>query len=88
MRRKIRYMQSDAKNITGRRIKEVRIQYKMTQEELAVKLQLKGLEWDSSTISKIELGKRSVMDYEIREIAKCLEIDILYLLLETDTPNT
>lgn len=86
MRKKTFFENSNAKNITGKRIKEVRKQCQITQAGLATKLQLEGLECNSSTISKIELGRRAVTDYEIVGIAKCLKISVLCLLIEK--PNT
>ena len=45
----------------------------MTQQELAEKLQLKGIDLTSKEISKIENNKRLVQDFELFAFAKIFE---------------
>lgn len=68
------------KNIIGERLKSYRKQNKITQEDLAARLQTKGLTLDRTAISKIERGERLVPDYEVVAIAKSLKVDIKWLL--------
>ena len=45
-----------------------------SQNGLAVKLQLAGLTLDQIGVAKIENGMRSVFDYELAIIARCLQV--------------
>ena len=49
------------RNICGKRLKEVRNQCDLSQEELAAKLQLKGLDLAQTTISLIKLKYLSIV---------------------------
>ena len=71
---------SDKKNIIGERLKFYRKQNKITQEDLAARLQTKGLTLDRTAISKVERGERLVPDYEVVAIAKALKVDVKWLL--------
>ena len=46
----------------------------LTQEELATKLQLAGLDLDRIAVAKIEARIRSVFDYELAVIAHLLAV--------------
>ncbi|MBQ3183640.1 MAG: helix-turn-helix transcriptional regulator [Clostridia bacterium] len=74
------YDYNGKKNISGIRIHEARRQMKMTQSELAAKLQLAEIIIERDSISRIEIGTRFVADYELREIAKILKVSVLWLL--------
>lgn len=61
------------RNISGFLIRARREELGMTQEGLAVKLQLAGLSnLDRGGLSKIEAGTRSVFDYELAIISEVL----------------
>lgn len=62
------------KNIIGRRIAECRIKEKLSQGELAAKMQLLNVNIDQQMISKIEKNQRQVTDYEFACFCKCLNI--------------
>ena len=72
------------KNVMGPRIREARRRggQKVTQEELAVRLQFLGVELDRTAISKIESGKRPVTDSEIVGISKALRVKVAWLFGE------
>ena len=72
------------RNITGERIKQARktANPKITQTDLAVRLQLQGLQIERATISKIETGYREVTDVEVLAIAKALNVTISWLFNE------
>ena len=52
----------------------------MTQEALATKLQLAGLDLDRIAVAKIEARIRSVFDYELAVIADLLSVPVDALL--------
>ena len=54
---------------------------RMTQADLAAKLQLKGLEnFERITVCRIEKGTRQVSDIELKYLAVALEVSAEYLL--------
>ena len=58
------------------RIRMLRKQKKLSQEELAARLQIEGVDLDQKAISRIECGKRFIADFELREIARILQISM------------
>ena len=52
----------------------------MTQLELSAKLAQEGVTIDRAGISKIEIGERSVYDFEVRAFAKTLGVKVAWLL--------
>ena len=72
-------------NVSGDRIRQLRTQKRMSQEQLAAKLQLAGVDTSQKTISGVEMGARVVPDYELAYYARVLDTTVLWLLgLETD----
>ena len=73
------------RNVVGPRIREARrsLSQRVTQEELAARLQALGMELDRSAISKMETGKRPITDVEIVAICRVLGIDVASLFVET-----
>lgn len=69
-------------NIAGIRIRVERERHHLSQEQLAAKLQLSGLNISQKSISRIETGNRIVADYELKYFAQALGVSILYLLDE------
>ena len=74
------YDYNGKKNICGDRIHEARCKLRLTQENLAAKLQLNGIILERDSISRIEIGTRFVADYELREFAKILDVSVGWLL--------
>ena len=74
------YDYNGKKNICGDRIHEARCKIRLTQSELAAKLQVNGIVIERDSISRIEIGTRFVADYELREIAKILKVSVDWLL--------
>ena len=68
------------KNIVHRRIKETRTAGKISQEELAARMQSLNVNMDQQMISKIEKNNRIVTDCEVVCFAKALHVTVLYLL--------
>ncbi len=68
------------KNICGERVHEARRKLKLTQSDLAAKLQIAGIIIERDSISRIEIGTRFVADYELRELSKILKVSVNWLL--------
>lgn len=71
-------------NISGSRIKAARVKNKMSQEELAIRMQLAGLQIGQMAISRMETGKRLVPDFELPILASALGVSVAYLLGESE----
>lgn len=71
-------------NCSGPRIRERRRALRLSQEQLAAKLQLAGLDVTQNTISRIESGLRIVPDFEIPFFAGVLGVSPLWLLGRED----
>ncbi len=68
------YWFHNKKNIVGTNLRAIRTHKHLTQQDVAVKLQLMGLDSDRITISRIENGLRFVPDYEVKLLADVLEV--------------
>ncbi|MBR2011030.1 MAG: helix-turn-helix transcriptional regulator [Clostridia bacterium] len=69
-----------SKNICGMRVREARKRLKLSQENLAAKLQLAGVTVERDSVSRIEIGTRFVADYELLVLCKILNVTPSYLL--------
>lgn len=67
-------------NICGKNIAKYRKGMKMSQRELADRLQLTGLDVDKNAIQRIECGKRFVTDIELVLISKTINVSLNELL--------
>jgi HTH-type transcriptional regulator, cell division transcriptional repressor len=74
------------KNIVGKQVKLARNKCnpRLTQAELAAKLQVEGWDIDRGGVAKIEAGIRQVTDVEVVRLAKALQISVSWLLGETE----
>jgi len=71
----------EKQNISGARIRQVRLQNNLGQVELAAALNVDyGIKLEQSDISEIERQVRSLKDYELNAISKVLDIDPVWLL--------
>lgn len=68
------------KNISGERIHEARCKMRLTQSDLAARLQIAGIIIERDSISRIEIGTRFVADYELRALAEILKVSVNWLL--------
>lgn len=59
-------------NICGKNISKFRTDLKISQRQLADRMQLIGIDIDKNAIQRIECGKRFVTDIEIIAFAKVL----------------
>jgi HTH-type transcriptional regulator, cell division transcriptional repressor len=69
-------------NIVGKRVKEARLRHKppLTQDELSGQLAKLAVAIDRAGISKIEIGVRSVLDFEVKGLSKALGVTSEWLL--------
>lgn len=67
-------------NICGKNIATNRSFMKISQRELADRIQLAGLEMDKNAIQRIESGQRFVTDIELKVFSKVLDISLEELL--------
>lgn len=62
-------------NVCGRNIARLRTELKLSQRELADRMQLVGIDIDKNAIQRIECGKRFVTDIEIVAFAKIFSVE-------------
>ena len=69
-------------NIIGERVKDARGRRRpsLTQDELSGQLAKLGVAIDRAGISKIEIGLRRVLDYEVKAFAKAPRVTAEWLL--------
>ena len=70
----------DKCNVCGSRVREAREKLKLSQDQLAARLQTEGLGVNQNSVSRIETGKRIVADFELVALAKVLNVDVNWLL--------
>ena len=76
------YWSGNSKNIIGTNVRTLRTKNSLTQKALAEKLQLDGFDFTDLTILRIENGSRFVPDYEVKALAKALNVTCGFLLDE------
>ena len=74
-------------NICGERVRMAREAQKLSQEDLAARIQLNGHSLTQKAISRIENGIRIVPDYELPLLADALHVNPLWLIGVTDKQN-
>lgn len=67
------------KNLCGDRVKEARARRKITQEDLAARLQIEGVTMERDSVSRIEIGTRFVTDYELVVLSRVLGVSMEWL---------
>lgn len=68
-------------NLCGQQVHRYRKSMKLSQRELAEKLQIAGLDVDKNAIQRIECGKRFVTDIELVVLSGVLKCGLEELLL-------
>lgn len=68
------------KNISGERIREARQKKRLSQTDLAARMQVEGIIIERDSISRIEIGTRFIPDYELPVFAKVLNVTVDWLL--------
>lgn len=72
------------KNVCGDRIREARVIKRMSQSDLAARMQIEGIVIERDSISRIEIGTRFVADYELMVFAKVLKVNVDWLLSQRE----
>ena len=67
---------TDKCNICGLHVREAREKLRLSQDQLAARLQTEGLGVNQNSVSRIETGKRIVADFELAALAKVLTVDV------------
>ena len=68
------------KNISGDRIHQARTALRLSQADLAARMQINGVTIEREAISKIETGDRFVTDYELMVFARVLGVPMEWLV--------
>lgn len=68
------------KNIIGSKVEQQRKTIGMKQKDLLAQLQIRGVDLNSSGLSKLEGQLRGVADYELKAIAEVLGVSVNWLL--------
>lgn len=79
------YDYNGKKNLCGDRVRQARQKIRLSQSDLAARLQVAGVIIERDSISRIEAGTRFVADYELKALAQVLSVDVMWLLSEDDT---
>ena len=79
------YDYNGRKNLCGDRIHEARTRQRLSQSDLAARMQVEGIVIERDSISRIEIGTRFVPDYELPVFARVLRVSIPWLLGCEDT---
>ena len=75
------YDYNGKKNICGDRLREARVVRRLRQEDLAAQIQLKGINMERDSISRIEIGTRFVSDFELKIFAEVLGVIFLVTII-------
>ena len=68
------------KNCCGDRVREARQKLRLSQTDLAARLQIEGVIMERDSVSRMEKGTRFVADYEVVTLAKVLHVSVGWLL--------
>ena len=74
------YDYNGRKNLCGERIREARVRQRISQADLAARMQLEGVRVERDSISRIEIGTRFIADFELIIFAKVLKTSVNWLI--------
>lgn len=74
------YNYQGKKNVSGEKIRQMRVKRRMSQSDLAARIQIEGVMMERDSISRIESGARFVADYELFVFAKVFGVEVESLL--------
>ena len=67
-------------NISGDRVRELRLRARLSQSALAAKMTTEGVIMEQDVISRIESGSRLVTDYELLALPKIFAVSADWLI--------
>ena len=73
------YNYNGQRNVSGDRIHQIRTTKRISQADLAARIQTYGVNIGREAISKIETGERIVTDYELVVFAEVLGVSLEWL---------
>lgn len=74
------YDYNGKKNICGERIRQARQRLRLSQSDLAARMQVEGIIIERDSISRVEIGTRFIPDYELPVFARILNVSVDWLL--------
>lgn len=75
-------------NVSGDRVRELRLRARLSQSALAAKMQTEGVIVEQDVISRIERGTRIVTDYELLALTKIFNVSADWLIgADTNPPR-
>lgn len=74
-------------NVAGVKIRERREEMKLTQSQLAARMEINGIQINQKAISRIETGDRVIADYELAAFAKVLSLPMDAFFDQSFFPN-
>lgn len=77
---RIRKQEIGTCNMVGKRVEDKRKDLGMKQKDLLAKLQVRGVDLNSSGLSKLEGQLRKVSDFELVALSQVLNVSVLWLL--------
>lgn len=67
-------------NISGDRVRELRLRARLSQSALAAKMTTEGVIMEQDVISRIESGSRLVTDYELLALTRSFAVSAGWLI--------
>ena len=67
-------------NISGDRVRELRLRARLSQSALAAKMTTEGVIMEQDVISRIESGSRLVTDYELLALTRSFAVSADWLI--------
>ncbi len=77
---RIRKQEIGTCNMVGKRVEDKRKDLGMKQKDLLAQLQVRGVDLNSSGLSKLEGQLRKVSDFELVALSQVLNVSVLWLL--------
>lgn len=71
-------------NVSGDRIRELRLRRRLSQSALAAKMQTEGAIIEQDGVSRIENGTRLVTDYELLALTRIFDVSADWLIGRTE----
>ena len=71
---------NDRLNVTGKKIKELRLKNDLSLSNLSIKLALMGIDISKPSLHKLENGNRVIKDYELYGLSEVFNVPVSELL--------